>query len=371
MKKILRMCLVTVLSLTFLASCSNDDKDTDLGENEKELIGIILPTKDEPRWLQDEEKFKELISKTDYRVEIMFSQGSSAIEKQNIENLITKEADIIIITAHDGTVAAASVEEAKAAGIRVIAYDRLVTDTDAVDYYVTFDSVSVGEAQGNYLIEQAGDRTGLPLYLYAGAASDNNAFLFFEGAWNVLQPKIEDGTFVIVNSSEAKKLREKLKLSREEQSQIIGQVTTNWDFDEAKKKAEAHLTNAKTDEKGEVFILAPNDGTARSIADVFNADAEITNLHITGQDAELPSIQYIMQGKQSMSVFKDVRILANDTINLAVDILSGKDVNVTKLYNNGVIDVLSITTDVQIITKDNVEEILIDTGYYTEEEVGL
>jgi putative multiple sugar transport system substrate-binding protein len=117
--------------------------------------------------------------------------------------------------------------------VRVISYDRLIRDTDAVDYYVTFDSVAVGEAQAQYLVDKASG-TGNPLYLYAGAASDNNAFLFFEGAWNVLQPKIADGTFVIKNSSEAVTLQDKGSLTRDEMAKIIGQITTNWDFNEAK-----------------------------------------------------------------------------------------------------------------------------------------
>ncbi len=146
--------------------------------------------------------------------------------------------------------------------MKVISYDRLILDTDAVDYYVTFDSVAVGEAWGNYLVENASG-TGNNLYLYAGAASDNNAFLFFEGAWNILQPKIADGTFVIKNSSEAVALQDKAELTREEMAKIIGQVTTEWKFDVAKNLAEANLTNAKPEDKGTVFILAPNDGTAR------------------------------------------------------------------------------------------------------------
>ena len=112
----------------------------------------------------------------------------------------------------------------------------------------------------------------VPLYLYAGAASDNNAFLFFEGAWKVLQPKIADGTFKIANSSEAEALKDSADLSRDQLGKIIGQVTTNWDANEAKNKAQTHLTAAGDDLKGDVAVLAPNDGTARSIADVFASD---------------------------------------------------------------------------------------------------
>ena len=165
-------------------------------------VGVVLPTKDEPRWIQDETRFNDAFKAAGYDVQILFSQGDSAKEKANVETLISQGVKVIIICPQDATAAAAAADEARAAGVKVISYDRLIRDTAAVDYYVTFDSVSVGKAQAQYLIDKA-TGTGNPLYLYAGAASDNNAFLFFEGAWDVLQPKIADGTFVIKNSSEA------------------------------------------------------------------------------------------------------------------------------------------------------------------------
>lgn len=326
-------------------------------------VGIVLPTKDEPRWVQDETRFTEALKATDYSVEILFSQGSSAKEKENVEALIAKGIKVLIICPQDGGAAASAVEAAKKAGIKVIAYDRLITSTDAVDYYVTFDSIAVGEAQAKYLVEQA-TGTGNPLYLYAGAASDNNAFLFFEGAWNVLQPKIADGTFVIKNSSEAVTLQGNAKLNRDEMGKIIGQVTTNWDFNEAKNKAEAHLTSAKAADKGNVFILAPNDGTARAIADAFGTDKDVKSYKVTGQDAEKASVQYIIDGKQSMTVFKDVRTLVKDSIGMAVALLGGKDPQTTGSYNNGNIDVKAKQTEVVVVKSDNVKSALVDSGYY-------
>jgi putative multiple sugar transport system substrate-binding protein len=189
-------------------------------------VGIVLPTKDEPRWIQDETLFNDALKTAGYSAEILFSQGSSAKEKENVEALITKGVKVLIICPQDATAAAAAADEARAAGIKVISYDRLFRETEAVDYYVTFDSIAVGEAQAQYLVDKA-TGTGNPLYLYAGASTDNNAFLFFEGAWNVLQPKIADSTFVIKNSSEAVALQGKSMLTRDEMSKIIGQVTTN------------------------------------------------------------------------------------------------------------------------------------------------
>jgi putative multiple sugar transport system substrate-binding protein len=326
-------------------------------------VGIVLPTKDEPRWIQDETRFKDALTKAGYEVQILFSQGDSAKEKDNVESLISQGVKVLIICPQDGTAAAAAAEAARQAGVKVISYDRLIRDTDAVDYYVTFDSVAVGEAWGKYLSENASG-TGNNLYLYAGAASDNNAFLFFEGAWNILQPKIADGTFVIKNSSEAIALKDKAKLTREEMAKIIGQVTTEWKFDVAKNLAEANLTNAKAADKGTVFILAPNDGTARSIADVFGADKDVTKYFVTGQDAEKASVQYIIDGKQSMTVLKDVRTLVADAITAAIAYLKDTTPEKTTTYNNGKIDVPAKPSAIVTVTKDNVKAAIIDSGYY-------
>lgn len=368
LSKLLVLALALVLVVSMFAACGGSGANTGEEESSGTVdIGIVLPTKDEPRWVQDETRFKDALATTDYSVEILFSQGSSAKEKENVDALIAKGIKTLIICPQDGAAAAAAVQAAKAEGINVISYDRLITDTDAVDYYVTFDSVAVGAAQGQYLVDNA-KGTGEPLYLYAGAASDNNAFLFFEGAWSVLQPKIADGTFVIANSSEAEALKGKATLSRDEMSKIIGQVTTNWDFNEAKNKAESHLTAAPGSMKGDVAILAPNDGTARAIADAFAADTAVTSYVVTGQDAEIASVQYIIDGKQSMTVFKDVRTLVRDAIDMAVTLLEGSTPATTGSYNNGTIDVKAKQTEVIVVDQSNVKAAMIDSGYYTASE---
>ena len=367
-KKFVWMLLsILIVSSFALAACGGEATPTETTGGETLAVGIVLPTKDEPRWIQDENRFKDALEKENYSVEILFSQGDSAKEKQNVETLISKGIKVLIICPHDSTAAAASAEAARAAGVKVISYDRLITDTEAVDYYVTFDSVSVGKAQGQYLVDHA-TGTGNPLYLYAGAASDNNAFLFFEGAWSVLQPKIVDGTFVIKNSSEAVALQDKPTLTREEMGRIIGQVTTNWDFNVAKNLAESNLTAATAADKGDVFILAPNDGTARAIADAFAADTDVTSYVITGQDAEIASVQYIIDGKQSMTVLKDVRVLVADAIKAAVTFLEGGTPEATTTYNNGVIDVPAKPSEVISVDRTNLIEAIIDSGYYTADQ---
>ncbi|AZN42015.1 sugar ABC transporter substrate-binding protein [Paenibacillus albus] len=352
--KAVALLVVIMLFAAVVAACGKDNKVS---------VGIVLPTKDEPRWVQDEQRFKDALKGTDYTTDILFSQGSSAKEKENVETLINKGIQVLIICPQDGDAAAAAVESAKKAGVKVISYDRLITKTDAVDYYVTFDSVAVGAAQAQYLVDHA-KGSGEPLYLYAGAASDNNAFLFFQGAWQVLQPKIADGTFKIANSSEAEALKGNATLERDQMSKIIGQITTNWDANEAKNKAQTHLTAAAADMKGDVAILAPNDGTARSIADVFGSDKDIKSFVVSGQDAEQASVQYVIDGKQSMTVFKDVRNLVKDAMGMALSILDNKTPETTGEYDNGKIKVPAKQTDVIVVDKDNVKSALIDSGYY-------
>lgn len=373
-KKLISLLCVASLLIGLLAGCGSSGSAQTAADGAKPAadkaasgtvqVGIVLPTKDEPRWLQDQAQFESILGDAGFTNQVMFSQGSSATEKTNVETLISKGISVLIICAQDGAAAAAAVEEAKAAGVTVIAYDRLITGTDAVDYYVTFDSFAVGAAQGQYLVDNAPAGSGIPLYLYAGAATDNNAFIFFEGAWSVLQPKIADGTFVIENSSEAEVLQTKAELTRDEVGKIVGQITTDWDFNVAKSKAEANLTAVGADKKGDVLVLAPNDGTARSIADVFAADKDVSSYVITGQDSEKASVQYVIDGKQSMTVFKDTRTLAADSVAMAMSILNGETPKTDTTYNNSVKDVPAKQTNIVVVTKDNVKAALIDSEYY-------
>ena len=362
--------LLLVFSMLFTA-CAQDAEETPEVEEPEETtgvpIGIVLPTRDEPRWIQDQTRFQNQFDELGYDVEILFSQADPSQEKANVESLITQGVEVIILCPHDSAAAAASAEAAREAGVTIISYDRLITDTEAVDYYVTFDSVAVGEAQAQYLVDQA-EGEGNPLYLYAGAATDNNAFLFFEGAWNVLQPKIADGTFYIVNSSAAVELQDQAELTRDEMGQIVSQVTTNWDFDDAKSLAEANLTAASAEDKGDVFILAPNDGTARAIADAFAADTDVTSYVVTGQDAEIASVQYIIDGKQSMTVLKDVRNLVDDAIEMAISVVQDEPVETTGEYDNGVIMVPAKQSEVITVDQSNVQETIIDSGYWDASE---
>lgn len=287
-----------------------------------------------------------------------------------IKNMVGREINSIYPERerHPFKAAAAAVGEAKEAGVKVISYDRLITNSTALDYYVTFDSKAVGTLQAQYLVDHATEE-GNPLYLYTGAVTDPNTFIFFQGAWEVLQPKIAGGTFVIKNSSKAVALQDKSSLTRDEMAQIISQVSTNWDANTARILAESDLHDASEADKGDVFVLAPNDNTARAIGEVFAADEHVKSYVITGQDAEKASIPRIQDGRQSMTVFKDVRILVQTAVEAALALLKDETPKATTTYNNGVIDVPGLESPVSIVDQSNIREVLVESGYYEANDI--
>ena len=323
-------------------------------------IGIVLPSS----WIPGEgARFQDALKASGYGAQILFSQDS-ATEKADVKALIGRGIKVLILSPQDGAAAAAAADEARAAGVSVIANDRMILNTVAVDYYVTFDKLAVGAAQATYLIDRAGATKGNNLYLYAGAASDDNSFGFLEGAWEKLQPRIADGTFVIRNSSLAVALQGNPTLTRDQQGRIIGQITTNWDVNTARYLAVSNLMAAAAADKGTVFILAPNDNTARAIAGVFAADKDVRTYFVTGQDADKASIQAIIDGRQGMTVFKDPRVRVRDAVAAAVAFLKGGTPVATTSYSNGAIDVPARTSAIVTVTRDNIQSALIDMGYY-------
>jgi len=334
------------------------------------LIGVVLPTTDTPRWLRDADYFTAAIAATDFDVEILFSENSVPTERQNVETLIALGADIIILAAVDGSAAASAAEFAHDEGIPVIAYERLIMGTDAVDFYVTGCSIQVGAAMGQHLLDNA-TGTGNPLYIYAGDAADNNAFLLVEGSWSVLQPAIADGTFFIANSSEAVAVQDQGELTREEMARIIDQVSTNWSHIDARNLAEAHLTANAADAKGDVFILAPNDGTALSISDAFHMDPDVTNVIITGQDADIASVQAIIDGRQTLTVFRDIPDLVRVAMEAATALMAGQTPQPVTTFYNGVFEVPTNLMRLLSIDRTNLVGYLFETGVYDETQFDL
>ena len=357
MKKLVSLLLVLVMVLGLLAGCG--------AKNELD-IGIVLPTKDEDRWLADEATFKQLIEEKGYKAEIMYSQADPAIEKSNVEALIEKGVKVLLICPFDGAAAASTVEMAKEEGVQVISYDRLIMGTDAVDYYVAFESAKIGEAMGQYLVDQAAayGGTGLNLYLYSGALTDNNSFTYFQGNWNALQPKIADGTFIVRNSEVAEKYKDIKDLSYDQLYEIMQSVDTEWTPSVAKSLAEANLTNAAPEEKALSFITAPDDNTARAIADAFMADADVAEFRICGADGVEGSVQYLIDGKQDMTVYCNPAMIAVAAMELAEKLIAGEKVETAETINNEAIDIPVVRCDVQPVTRDNLVEVWLDAGVY-------
>ena len=357
MKKLVSLLLVLVMVLGLCVVCG--------AKNELDF-GIVLPTKDEDRWLADEATFKKLIEEKGYKAEIMYSQADPAIEKSNVEALIEKGVKVLLICPFDGAAAASTVEMAKAEGVQVISYDRLIMGTDAVDYYVAFESAKIGEAMGQYLVDQAAayGGSGLNLYLYSGALTDNNSFTYFQGNWNALQPKIADGTFIVRNSEVAEKYKDIKDLSYDQLYEIMQSVDTEWTPSVAKSLAEANLTNAAPEEKALSFITAPDDNTARAIADAFMADADVQEFRICGADGVEGSVQYLIDGKQDMTVYCNPAMIAVAAMELAEKLIAGEKVESAETINNEAIDIPVVRCDVQPVTRDNLVEVWLDAGVY-------
>ena len=357
MKKLICLLLVVVFALSLVA-CGDIGK-----QGKKDFIGIILPTKEESRWLNDQKYFEEYFKGMNY--EILFSQNNSATEKTNVETFISKGAKVIVLCAYDAAAAASAVNEASKEGITVISYDRLIMGTDKLDYYVTFDSCSVGKAQADYLVEKAGSEKGSNLYMYSGALTDNNSVLFFEGAWKVLQPKIADGTFVVRNCEKAIQFKDKNNLTREEMVSIMQTIDSEWNMERCKSLAEANLTAAGDKGKGKVYVLGPaDDDCCRALSDAFLADPKVTELKITGADGVEASVQYIIDGKQSMTVYKDTQALVKATKQIIEALQKGEKPKTDTVYNNDAKDVPTIQADVVTVTADNIAEIFFESGVY-------
>ena len=361
MKKFMKRFAAVLLVVAVLMSI------TACGAKKSTLdIGIVLPTKDEDRWLADEAKFLELIKEKGYKAEIMYSQASAATEKTNVEALIAKGIKVLIICPFDVAAAASTVQMAKDEGVYVISYDRLITDTTAIDYYVAFESIKIGEAMGQYLVDQAAayGGSGLNLYLYSGALTDNNSFSYFRGYWNALQPKIADGTFIVRNSEVAMKYKDIYDLSHEQLYEIMQSVDTEWEPEHAKTLAEADLTNASAEEKALSFIIAPDDNTGRAVADAFMADADVKEYRLCGADGVEGSVQYMIDGKQDMTVYCNPEMITEAAMQLAEKLAKGEKVTASETVDNGAKAVETLRSDVQTITRDNLVEVFLDGGVY-------
>lgn len=321
-------------------------------------IGVSMPTQSLQRWNQDGANMKAQLEAAGYTVDLQYA-GDNDIPTQvaQIENMITRGCKALVIAAVDGFSLTEVLKEAKAKNIPVIAYDRLIMNSDAVTYYATFDNWKVGTFQGAYIRDTLGlDKAKGPFHieLFTGAPDDNNINFFFGGAMEILQPYINSGKLV-VSSGQVTKAQA---------------ATPNWSTEEAQKRMENLITANGYGPNGKKLdaVYSSNDSVANGITNALVAAGYTKNNFpiVTGQDCDKPSVKNMIAGLQSMSVFKDTRLLASKVVSMIDSIMTGKtvEINDTKTYNNGVRVVPSYLCDPVFATAKNYKELLIDSGYY-------
>jgi putative multiple sugar transport system substrate-binding protein len=371
--------LLTALSAVAalsLAACGGEGAggggNTENAAPEDLSIGVAMPTETSERWIADGNSVKEQLEAEGYEVNLQYAGDDIPTQSQQVDQMITQGADALIIAAIDGTALSSQLQAAADAGIPVIAYDRLIRDSENVDFYVSFDNFKVGVAQGNALLtglgvknDDAPDGTATGPFnveLFAGSLDDNNAFFFFEGAMSVLQPLIDDGTLVVKSA----------------QTDIEQVATLRWQQETAQKRMEDLLTSSYNDGSKVNGVLSPYDGLSRGIITALqNAgygptiDAANPMPIVTGQDAEIASVKLIADGVQSSTIFKDTRLLAEQAVTAAKAFLEGNEpeANNTEDYDNGVKIVPSFLLPVETVFSDDIQSVLIDSDYWTAEEV--
>jgi putative multiple sugar transport system substrate-binding protein len=332
-----------------------------------------MPTQTSERWIADGNNVKEQLEGEGYKVDLQYANDDIPTQSQQIDQMITEGADILVIAAIDGTALSGQLENAASNKIPVISYDRLIRDSENVDFYVSFDNFQVGVAQGNALLTGLGllNEDGSPgsatgpfnVELFAGSLDDNNAHFFFDGAMSVLQPKIDDGTLVVKSG----------------QTGIEQVAILRWQQETAQKRMEDLLTSTYNDGSRVDGVLSPYDGLSRGIITALqNAgygptlDAQPQPMAVvTGQDAEIASVKLINDGVQSSTIFKDTRLLAEQAVAAASAFAEGNEpeANDTETYDNGVKVVPSYLLPVETVFADDIQSVLIDSGYWTQEEV--
>lgn len=328
----------------------------------KGLIGISMPTKSSTRWISDGESMVKEFTALGYETDLQYAEDDIPNQLAQIENMVTKGAKVLIIAAIDGTTLSDILKKAKEGGAKVFAYDRLISKTGDVDYYTTFDNFGVGVLQGSSLIqglkERFPDVKPWNVELFGGSPDDTNAFYFYDGAMSVLQPLIDKGEIAVVSG----------------QMGMDKVGTLRWDGAVAQARMDNLLSAFYTDKKVQ-GVLAPYDGLSRGIISSLKGVGYGTPDQpmpiVTGQDAELASVKGMIAGEQYSTVFKDTRELAKVTAKMVDTVLSGKDpeINDTKTYNNGVKVVPSYLLTPYSVGKDDIKKMLVDSGYYTQEQI--
>ncbi|BBU55660.1 MULTISPECIES: multiple monosaccharide ABC transporter substrate-binding protein [Mameliella] len=326
-----------------------------------ETVGIAMPTKSSSRWISDGESMVEQFKAAGYDTILQYAEDDIPNQLAQIENMITNGVDVLVIAAIDGTTLSSALENAYYADIQVIAYDRLIRDSEYVSYYATFDNFKVGVQQASSLVAGLEERFGDGPYnveLFGGSPDDNNAYFFYDGAMSVLQPLIDDGTINIVSGQMG--------------MDTVG--TLRWDGAVAQARMDnllsAHYTDARVH-----GVLSPYDGLSigiiSSLKGVGYGSGDLDMPIVTGQDAEIRSVKSMLAGEQYSTVFKDTRELARVTVGMVEALLKGgePEINDTTTYDNGVKVVPSYLLEPVSVDLSNWEDVIIGSGYYTMDQV--
>mgnify|MGYP004651744869 FL=1 len=325
---------------------------------EGEKIGVAMPTQDLQRWNQDGSNMKAELEAKGYEVDLQYAGNDSATQASQIENMIANGDQLLVVASIDGDSLGTVLAQAKEANIPVIAYDRLIMNTDAISYYATFDNYLVGKTQGEYLVDALDLENAdgpFNLEIITGDPGDNNVNFFYGGAMDVLQPYIDSGKLVVPSG----------QIAKEEVA------TANWATDAAQSRFENILSSNYADGTNLDAVLASNDSTALGVENALAANYTGEYPIITGQDCDIANVANIVAGKQAMSVFKDTRALASQVVEMVDAIISGEEVpvNDTETYDNGTGIIPSYLCEPVAVTQDNYKEMLIDSGYYTEDQI--
>ncbi|WP_431726869.1 multiple monosaccharide ABC transporter substrate-binding protein [Verrucosispora sp. TAA-831] len=354
-----------------MAACSGDGAGSGNTSDEKPsdlTIGVSMPTQTSERWIADGNSVKEKLEAKGYKVDLQYAGDDIPTQSQQVDQMITRGANVLIIAAIDGTALSGQLQAAADAKIPVIAYDRLIRDSPNVDFYVSFDNYKVGVAQASALLVGLGlqtkdggkgEATGpFNIELFAGSLDDNNAHFFFNGAMDTLKPFIDAGTLKVKSG----------------QTKIEQVAILRWQQEAAQKRMEDLLTSSYNDNSKVDGVLSPYDGISRGIITAlqnagYRGADEIPV--VTGQDAEIASVKLINDGIQSSTIFKDTRLLAEQAVVAGEAFLQEKtpEANDSETYNNGVKVVPSYLLPVETVFKDEIQKVLIDSGYFTAEEV--
>ncbi len=367
-KKVLLSAIAAGALVLGLSACAPESVTSGDGAD-KGLIGVAMPTQESERWIKDGDAVKEGLEAEGYTVDLQYAQDDIPKQIEQIDAMITKGAKVLIIAAKDGTALTDQLQQAADAGIKVIAYDRLINESPNVDYYATFDNYGVGVLQANSLLAGLGvtDIDGkavdgvtgpFNIELFAGSPDDNNTHFFFNGAMDTLQPFIDSGVLVVKSG------------------QVTQDVvaTQDWKLENAQKRMEDLLTTFYSGGDKVDGVLSPYDGLSRGIisalTDVGYAVGPDFPI-ITGQDAELDSVKAIVAGEQYATIFKDTRELAAATVQMTLAILAGDtpETNDSETYDNGVKVVPTNQLTPYIVRKDDIDKLLVQSGYYTADQV--